>query len=63
MLHSFTDSIATLEQALSRGLFIGVNGIATFAKSPDQLAIYKRIPLSRLLLETDSPYLTPAPYR
>ncbi len=63
VLHSFTDSIATLEQALSRGLFIGVNGIATFAKSPDQLAMYKRIPLSRLLLETDSPYLTPTPYR
>ena len=63
VLHSFTDSSATLEQALNRGLYIGVNGIATFAKSPDQLEMYKSIPLSNLLLETDSPYLTPTPYR
>ena len=63
VLHSFTDSEANLERALSHGLYIGMNGIATFAKSPAQQAMYRAIPLERLLLETDAPFLTPAPYR
>jgi len=63
VLHSFTDSQANMEQAIKRGLLIGVNGIATFAKNPDQLAVYCHIPLSNLLLETDAPFLTPTPYR
>lgn len=63
VLHSFTDSAETLGQALERGLYIGVNGIATFTKSPAQLSMYKAVPRDRLLLETDSPYLTPTPYR
>lgn len=63
VLHSFTDSHANLEKALKHNLLIGVNGIATFAKNPDQLAVYKAIPLENLLLETDAPFLTPAPFR
>jgi len=63
VLHSFTDNMANLEKALSCGLYIGVNGIATFSKDPDQLDVYKSIPTTNLLLETDSPYLTPVPYR
>ncbi len=63
VVHSFTDNMANLEAALKRGLYIGVNGIATFAKDPDQLAVYKAIPVDRLLLETDAPYLTPTPFR
>lgn len=63
VLHSFTDSSENLDTAISKGLYIGVNGIATFAKDPLQIDMYKRIPLSRLLLETDAPYLTPTPYR
>ena len=63
VLHSFTDSIENLEIACARGLFIGVNGIATFSKDQKQQAMYKSIPLSNLLLETDAPYLTPTPYR
>jgi TatD DNase family protein len=63
VLHSFTDSEENLVQAMERGLYIGVNGIATFAKEPAQLEMYKKIPLSRLLLETDAPFLTPSPYR
>lgn len=62
VLHSFTDNEENLKRAISRGLFIGVNGIATFAK-PEQLETYKKIPLENLLLETDSPFLTPTPYR
>ncbi|MGH7196058.1 MAG: TatD family hydrolase [Candidatus Saccharimonadales bacterium] len=63
VLHSFTDSRANLERALGHDLFIGVNGIATFTKDSRQLAMYKSIPLQKLLLETDAPYLTPAPHR
>lgn len=63
VLHSFTDTSKNLDMAMERGLYIGVNGIATFAKDPAQLEMYKRIPLDRLLLETDAPFLTPHPYR
>lgn len=63
VLHSYTDNLANMEAALKRGLFIGVNGIATFTKEDAQKEVYKAIPLNALLLETDSPFLTPAPYR
>lgn len=63
VLHSFTDGAANLQKGLERGLFIGVNGIATFTKDRAQLEIYKRVPLEKLLLETDAPFLTPHPYR
>lgn len=63
VLHSYTDNLSNLDMALERGLFVGVNGIATFAKEPHQLDVFKAIPKDRLLLETDSPFLTPTPYR
>jgi TatD DNase family protein len=63
VLHSFTDSVANLERALSHDLYIGVNGIATFAKGEDQLVMYRTIPQRSLLLETDAPFLTPVPHR
>lgn len=63
VLHSFTDSALNLQKARDAGLYIGVNGIATFVKNPDQLDVYRSIPLSSLLLETDAPFLTPTPYR
>ena len=63
VLHSFTDSQANLEKALGYGLCIGVNGIATFTKKPEQQAMYRSIPLTSLFLETDAPFLTPVPYR
>jgi TatD DNase family protein len=63
VLHSFTDSYANLQRALAHGLYIGVNGIATFTKEEAQKAMYRAIPLEHLLLETDAPFLTPSPYR
>jgi TatD DNase family protein len=63
VLHSFTDSRTNLDKALAKGLHIGINGIATFAKDPAQLEVYKAVPADRLLLETDAPFLTPTPYR
>lgn len=62
-LHSFTDTNQRLEEGLSRGLYVGVNGISTFTKDMAQKEMFASIPLERLLLETDAPFLTPAPLR
>ncbi len=62
-LHSFTDSAKNLEAGLARGLFVGVNGISTFTKNDAQRAMFAAVPLDRMLLETDAPFLTPAPLR
>ena len=61
VLHSFTDNQANLEKAIIHSLYVGVNGIATFAK--DRQDIYRGIPLDNLLFETDAPFLTPVPHR
>lgn len=63
VIHCFTDTEKNAEKALSEGFYLGVNGISTFTKDPLQQELYKNIPLNRLLLETDAPYLTPAPIR
>lgn len=63
VLHSYTDNTANLERAVQHGLYFGVNGIATFAKSEAQRVIYRTIPQRLLLLETDAPFLTPVPFR
>lgn len=62
-LHSFTDTMANLERGLSEGLYIGVNGISTFTKDVSQQAVFDAIPLEKMLLETDAPFLTPVPHR
>lgn len=63
VLHSFTDNQTNLDKALERGLYIGVNGISTFTKDATQQHLFAHIPLENLLLETDAPFLTPAPHR
>ena len=63
VLHSYTDSFANFERAMARGLYIGVNGIMTFTKVDEQLKVAKEVPLQKLLLETDAPFLTPKPFR
>ncbi len=63
VLHSFTDSKENMEKAISKGLYIGVNGISTFTKDEAQKAMFDAIPLDRIMFETDAPFLTPTPYR
>lgn len=63
VVHSFTAGTAEVDQIVSRGLYIGLNGIMTFTKNQAQLEAAKAVPLDRLLLETDAPYLTPVPFR
>ncbi|MCL2869598.1 TatD family hydrolase [Candidatus Saccharibacteria bacterium] len=60
VVHSFSDNSANLDTALSRGLYIGLNGIITFRLSSAQAAAIAHVPLERMILETDSPYLTPS---
>ena len=63
VLHSFTDSAQNLAQGLRRGLFIGVNGISTFTKDEQQQEMFANLPINVTVLETDAPFLTPAPLR
>ncbi len=63
VIHSFTAHLKELDEALARGFYIGLNGIMTFTKDEQQLAAARQVPLERLVLETDAPFLTPIPYR
>jgi TatD DNase family protein len=63
VVHSFTSDKRDVEQILRRGLYVGLNGIMTFTKDQKQLEAAKAIPMDKLLLETDAPFLTPVPFR
>ena len=63
VVHSFTATTKELDEALERNLYIGLNGIMTFSKNQDQLLAAKSVPLDKLVLETDAPFLTPTPLR
>ncbi|RYX78587.1 TatD family deoxyribonuclease [bacterium] len=63
VLHSFTDTQLQLEAGFARGLYVGVNGISTFTKDKAQQQLFASIPLERMILETDAPFLTPVPKR
>lgn len=63
VVHCFSGSVEMARDILSVGMYIGLGGAVTFknAKTPVEVAQY--VPLDRLLLETDCPYMTPVPYR
>ncbi len=63
VVHSFTGDVALARRILDLGFYLGVNGIVTFPKSNILREAVKAIPLERLLVETDSPYLAPVPQR
>lgn len=63
VVHSFTSDRANMEKAVERGLYIALNGIMTFTKDDLQLEAAKAVPLEKLLLETDCPFLAPMPLR
>ncbi len=63
LLHCFTSSRALAETALDLGLSISFSGVVTFKKSDELRAIARDVPLDRLLVETDAPYLAPVPHR
>lgn len=63
VMHSFTGDQQLAEQCLELGLYISFAGMATFKKSNDLRAVAAEIPADRILVETDSPYLSPHPFR
>jgi TatD DNase family protein len=63
LIHCFTGTKRLADAALELGLYISASGIATFKKSDELRAVLKDVPLARLLVETDSPYLAPMPMR
>ena len=63
VLHCFTEDWATARAMVDRGFFVSFSGILTFPRSGALREVAARLPLDRLLVETDSPFLAPVPYR
>lgn len=63
VMHCFTETLAVAEAALALGFYISFSGIVTFKNAAQVKEVARAVPLERLLIETDSPYLAPAPYR
>ena len=63
VMHCFTESWAVAEAALAMGFYISFSGIVTFKSAKDLKEVARHVPLERMLIETDSPYLAPMPHR
>lgn len=63
VMHCFTESWDVACQAMDMGFYISFSGIVTFKSAKDLQEVAKRMPLDRILIETDAPYLSPVPYR
>lgn len=63
VMHCFTESQEVADQAMELGFYISLSGIVTFKNAQALKEVAKNIPLDRMLVETDSPYLAPVPFR
>jgi len=63
VMHCFTESLDVALEAIKLNFYISFSGIVTFKNATDLKEVVKAIPLDRILIETDSPYLAPVPYR
>jgi TatD DNase family protein len=63
VMHCFTESLAVAEAAIELGFYISFSGIVTFKNAVALREVAAAIPLERMLIETDSPYLAPVPHR
>jgi TatD DNase family protein len=63
VIHCFTGDRAAAAEYVARGLFVSISGIATFRTAAELREAAKLVPLDRLLIETDAPYLAPIPFR
>jgi TatD DNase family protein len=63
VLHCFTESWDMAKEALDMGLYISISGIVTFKNAHQVKDVASRVPMDRLLVETDAPFLAPVPYR
>lgn len=62
-VHTFSSDLSVARQFTELGFYLGISGVITFDKTGKLAEVVKEIPLERLVLETDAPYLTPAPHR
>ena len=62
-MHCFSGSPEFAKECLNEGMYIALGGVVTFKNAIKMKEVAKIVPLDKLLLETDSPYLTPVPYR
>ncbi len=63
VMHCFTESMEVARAAMDLGFYISFSGIVTFKSAKELKEVAKAVPLERMLIETDSPYLAPMPYR
>ncbi|MDV7103947.1 YchF/TatD family DNA exonuclease [Vibrio sp. TH_r3] len=63
VIHCFTEDLEFAENAMALGFYISISGIVTFKQALELKQVVKELPLDRLLIETDSPYLAPVPHR
>lgn len=63
VMHCFTESYEVAKAAMEMGFYISFSGIVTFKSAKDLQETCRQVPLERMLIETDSPYLAPIPYR
>lgn len=63
VMHCFTENWEVAEAALAMGFYISFSGIVSFKSAKDLKDVARRVPLERMLIETDSPYLAPVPHR
>jgi TatD DNase family protein len=63
VMHCFTETLEVAQGALALGFHISFSGIVTFKNAKDLKEVAKQVPLERMLVETDSPYLAPVPHR
>lgn len=63
VMHSFSASLATAEAALEMGFYLGFTGPVTYKKADELRSVAAHVPLERILIETDGPFLTPHPHR
>lgn len=63
VMHCFTESLAVAQAAMEMGFYISFSGIVTFKNAKELQEVARAVPLERMLIETDSPYLAPVPFR
>ena len=63
VVHSFSGSVEVAKILIDYGFYLGINGIVTFKNANKILDVVAAVPLKKMLIETDCPYLTPVPHR
>ena len=62
-MHCFSGSVEFMKECVKEGWYVALGGVVTFKNALKMKDVAKEVPLDRLLLETDAPYLTPVPFR